>query len=272
MITVHQWGDLTSPELAQIATHDPVALLLIAATEQHGPHLPLSTDYVIGNGILRAACERLSGMHDGTFDLLIMPALPIGASLEHTHFAGTISLESSQMMAWLRVAGEAVARAGIRRLLVFNSHGGNPSVLNEAALQLRATLGLLVVKVNYFRCAPPPGLIAPEELAHGLHGGALETSIMLHLAPHQVRLERLEDFVPLGLTRQHAGLTLGPSGVASFAWMAQDLHPEGVAGNAASASARTGECLVDHYASQLARAICETAQFDLATLGKPPAK
>lgn len=258
MNQIADWKNLTGPELARWSRQDPVVLLPIAALEQHGPHLPLATDIIIGTGIVQQARAMLAA---GT-RLLTMPCLPLGSSLEHSHFPGTVSLSAEQMMSQIRAVGAAIARAGMRRLVVFNSHGGNKAALDSAALQLRAEHGLLVVKANYFRFTPPKNRIAAEELVHGLHGGALETAMMLHLKPEQVRRDALADFDSLGAVRARAGLDLGPEGEAAFAWLAEDLHPQGVAGNAVAADADTGRHLVEHFATRLVRIIEETATFD----------
>ncbi|MGN8199410.1 creatininase family protein [Salinisphaera sp. RV14] len=268
MRRIQSWSALTGPELAAIATQDPVALLPVAAIEQHGPHLPLATDVTIGEGLVDAAIARLE-CNAAPLDLLILPTLSVGASLEHAGFAGTLSLSAEQAIAQIRAVGASVARAGMRRLVLFNSHGGNKAVLDLAALQLRADYGLLVVKANYFRFAPPSGALAAEELAHGLHGGALETSMMLHLAPGTVRREALADHPSLGARRARAGATLGPEGDAGFAWMAADLNPAGVTGNAAAADAATGARLVEAFGARLAEIVAETATFDLDALGGP---
>ncbi|WP_110668117.1 creatininase family protein [Salinicola halophilus] len=259
---IHHWQSLTGPELAALADETTVAVLPLAAIEQHGAHLPLSTDLDIGNGLLAAALTRV----DPASRVVVLPPLALGASLEHTGFAGTLSLSPEAAIGVIESLGEAVHRAGIRRLVLFNSHGGNKAVIDLAALKLRAAHAMLVVKANYFRFAPPVDALPAEELRHGLHGGALETSMMLHLAPEKVRREHLVDAVSEGRTREAAGSTLGPEGDAGYAWMAQDLHSSGVTGNARLADADIGRRLVAHFAARLAAVIDEAGRFDLATL------
>lgn len=266
---IRRWSDLTTLELGDAAARDPVALLPVAAIEQHGPHLPLATDVLIGEGILSAACGALAADgSDGT--LLVMPCVAPGASLEHAHFAGTLSLPVEGVIGELRAVGESVARAGIRRLVMFNSHGGNRAAMDAAALQLRSACGLLVVKANYFRFRLTPALVPDDELAHGLHGGLIETAMLLHLRPDLVRRDALADFDSIGASRARDGLALGPEGDAGFAWLAEDLNPAGVAGAAARADAALGGRLVRAYADRLAAIVRETAAFDLATLASAP--
>lgn len=264
------WQNRTPRDIARIAADGGVALLPLAAVEQHGEHLPLSTDLDIANGLVEAALPRVRA----GVPVCILPPLAVGLSLEHTGFAGTLSLSVETALAVLCELGDSVARAGFRRLVLFNTHGGNKALVDLAALKLRAAHAMLVVRANYFRFAPPPGLHAADgfadELRHGLHGGAIETSMMLHLAPHKVRHAALDDFRSLGRSMATEGHLLGPEGEAGFGWMAQDLHPCGAAGNARLASAELGRTLVDHFAAQLARVIEDAHDFDLARL-KPSA-
>lgn len=266
---IRDWAELTGPELQAMATRDALAILPVAAIEQHGPHLPLSTDVDIGAGLLDAALSRCSDIAPNRSQpVLVLPTLTIGSSLEHTAFAGTLSHSAEATIAQIEAIGAGVARAGTRRLLLFNSHGGNKAALDIAALKLRAAHGLLVVKANYFRFAPPSATLPVDELAHGLHGGALETSLMLHLAPAKVRRDALASFEPLGQRRANAGATVLPEGDAAFAWLAQDLHPQGVAGDTHLASAERGAMLCAHYAARLAEIIEETLVFDMETLSQ----
>lgn len=260
------WQDLTPQHIAQRAARGGVALLPLAAIEQHGEHLPLSTDLDIANGLVAAALPRVRA----DVPVCVLPPLAVGLSLEHTGFAGTLSLSPETALAVLGELGDSVARAGFRRLVLFNSHGGNKALVDLAALKLRAAHGMLVVRANYFRFALPSGVLDADELRHGLHGGALETSMMLHLVPHAVRREALGDFRSLGAQMAADGCLLGPEGEAGFGWMAQDLHGSGAAGNAQDASAALGARLVDHFAARLAQLIDEAHDFDLAQLKPAP--
>ncbi|MEX0732757.1 MAG: creatininase family protein [Aquisalimonadaceae bacterium] len=256
------WKDLTTIELADYAARDAVALLPLAAIEQHGPHLPLSTDLDIGNGLIKQAVEYLAE----DFPLLVLPPLMIGDSMEHTAFSGTLSLEPETVITVIQQTGAAAARAGIRRLVLFNSHGGNRQVADIAALRLRRDHDLLVVKANYFRFPPVDVGLGSGELRHGIHGGALETALMLHFRHDAVRMERALAGISLGQALERDNSHLGPEGVASFAWMAQDLNVSGVVGDATQATAAMGEKLAAHYAGILAEVLEETLAFDLSAL------
>ncbi|WP_163575047.1 creatininase family protein [Halomonas faecis] len=251
-----RWQDLTSRELACLDP-DSVAVAVVGAIEQHGAHLPLATDLDIGEGLLDAALERLPD----DLPLVMLPSLAVGTSDEHLSFSGTLSLPPQVAIATLEALGDGVARAGLSRLVLLNGHGGNNAVIDIAALALRRRHALRVVKVHYPRLSPPPELRAalPDaEWRHGLHGGALETALMHHLAPHKVRLDALDRPPSSGEAMADAGWLLAPEGAAPFAWLAEDLHPGGVVGDATLGTAALGARLAAHYGEALARVIRET--------------
>lgn len=259
------WRELTSGELGKMADSDPVAVLPLAAVEQHGPHLPLATDGIIGAGLLDAALEDLAD----EVPVLVLPTQIIGTSPEHASFPGTLSLEPDTLGRVLRELGGSLARAGLRRLVVSNSHGGNRSVVDTAALALRRDHGMLVVKAHYFRFPRPADVDLPErEWIHGLHGGALETAMMLHLRPDLVRREAIDSFPSLGEELASSLVRVAPEGQAAFAWSAEDLSAQGVVGDATLADADMGARLVRHYASCLADVIDDARRFPLERLGR----
>ena len=256
---IHHWQHLSAPELAELAGPDGVAVLALGAIEQHGPHLPLSTDLDIACGLQAAALARL----DPGLDVFVLPPLALGASEEHSGFAGTLALTPEQMSAQIQAIGAGLHRAGLRRLVIVNAHGGNIGWLGPAALGLRRRYGMLVVKANYMLFKQPAHLLGADELRHGLHGGQAETAMMLHLQPERVRTDQLQRFASVA---EHlpADAVLGPEGEASWAWLAEDLNPAGVVGDAAAATAEQGRLLIEHYAERLARVISEATAIDLA--------
>lgn len=248
---------------------DTVAVLPTAAIEQHGPHLPLTTDVDIGEGVLAAALERLPTDRS----TLVLPTLAPGASPEHASFPGTLDRTPEGVIQDVFDAGGAVARAGVRRLVVFNSHGGNRAAIDIGSLRLRRRYGLLVVKVHTFRLAIPPETWIPEaELRHGLHGGAVETSIMLHLHPDRVVRDRMRAFPSFGMELEGSGSRIGPEGTAAFAWLAEDLNAEGVTGDAALATPETGHALVRAWAGQLAAILEDARDFPVERLRHKPGR
>ncbi|HRO35539.1 creatininase family protein [Thauera sp.] len=265
------WQDLTPRRIAELADADAVALLPLAAIEQHGEHLPLSTDLDIALGLLEAALPKLRP----GLPWCVLPPFAVGCSLEHGGFAGTLALGAPTALASVVEIGACVARAGLRRLVMFNTHGGNKALVDLAALELRAAHRMLVVRAHSFRFPVPAGALPAEELRHGLHGGALETALMLHLAPHKVRREAIDRFESVGVRMAAEGRLLGPEGEAGFAWMAQDLHPSGACGDPRLADGALGAGIADQFATRLARVIEDARDFDLETLverGPTPGK
>lgn len=259
---IDEWQQLTSDDLARLDPEITITVLPVAAVEQHGPHLPLGTDALIGQGIIEALPRDAA---ESPW-VLLLPPLAVGDSTEHQAFPGTLSLEAETLIAaWLGI-GRSVARAGVRKLVLFNSHGGQTRLLDIVALRLRAELGMLVVRCSYFAFGMPPGLFAEDELAHGFHGGEVETSLMLHLHPSLVRQDSLRDFEGLPKRMAERNEMLGVESPVGIGWMSQDLHPAGVCGNAAGADAERGARLVAHFAGKLATLIDELAGTSLDTL------
>lgn len=260
MISTCYWENCTTRDLVGLHPEQTVALLPVSAVEQHGPHLPLATDAIIAEGLVRETIQRV---REG---LLVLPPMAIGHSLEHVSFAGTLSVAAEPLLAtWLEI-GRSVARTGLRKLIILNTHGGNIPIVQLAALRLRQELGMLVVRANYFSFGSPPGLFGDEELRYGIHGGEMETSLLLHLRPELVRQEALADFRALTHDMAARNELLGPEKPVGFGWMSEDLSEHGVCGNAARADAKRGAILLSYQADKLATLIGECRSTPLTTL------
>ena len=228
-----------------------IALLPVAATEQHGPHLPLGTDAYI----LEAILARL----DVRADVLLLPMQTIGDSLEHCDFPGTLSQRAETLIASWITLGEAVAKAGIQKLALVNSHGGQPQIVDIVAKRLRAERKMAVARINTVLLGVPRGIYSDDELAYGFHGGEVETSMMLAARPDLVDMTTAAAFSnrASGMARQYQ--TLRAEGPAALAWQAQDLNPAGVTGNAAMADAARGEKTLAHIAGRVSEALADLA-------------
>lgn len=265
-ISSRRWVDLSWTEFATLPA-DMVAVLPLAATEQHGPHLPVSVDSVLNQGVLDAALAKLPA----EFPVLVLPAQAVGCSVEHTRFPGTLTGTPETLLALWTEIGLCVARAGVRRLVLLNTHGGNQQIMEILARRLRIEAGLFVVAANPGRVGNPPGLVAPAEDRYGIHAGFVETSLMLALAPACVRMNAARDFRSAWAGTENAAPHLAPGSGATIAWQAQDLHPSGAVGNAAAATAEAGAAILDFTATKLAALLDEVRRFDItAWLGNTP--
>jgi creatinine amidohydrolase len=256
------WQNLTTRDFGVLDVERTIALLPVAAVEQHGPHLPLATDALISEAIVAAMLDRLPEPPT----VLVLPALTIGSSLEHADFPGTLSIDAVSLLEVWTDVGACVARTGIRKLVIFNSHGGQKALVDLAALRLRVDHDLLVVRASYFAFGAPDGLFAEEEWLHGIHGGEVETSLILHLNPDLVRRDALENFAGLGVKLAGKNQLLGAEKPIGFGWKSPDLHPAGVSGNAAAADARRGAQYLSHLAQCLTSLLVEVGRTPLGIL------
>ena len=252
------WLDLTTDDCRDGALRDAVAVLPVAAVEQHGPHLPLGTDAIIAQGYL----DRAAALVPDGLDVLLLPVQAVGKSDEHAGFPGTLTLTAeTALRAWTEI-GASVARAGCTRLVVVSSHGGNSAVIDLVAGALRG-LGLVAVTTSWSRLGVPDGLFPEDEIRHGIHAGGIETALMLALRPDLVRLDRAATFTPrtVAMARDFAWLSAGRP--AAFAWRAEDLHPSGAIGDPTLGTAEAGHALLDHGARSFAALLAEVARFAL---------
>lgn len=259
------WQDMPSSAFGAFAK-DLVAVLPIGAVEQHGPHLPLSVDSCINQALLdRALAEAPANM-----PVTALPLQAIGKSNEHLAFPGTLSLSAETLINLLTDIGDCVARSGVRRLILLNSHGGQPQILDVVARELRIRHKMLVVNAAWYAMGMPDGLFSADECRHGIHGGEIETSLMLHLRPDLVDMERASNFRSLSEDMEGGFDLLSPEGKFGFGWQAQDLNPAGACGNAAAADAERGRRLADHVVSRFHALVGEVSRFPLERFGEQP--
>jgi creatinine amidohydrolase len=256
------WTDIHWPEVSGPGQEQWIAVLPLAATEQHGPHLPVGTDVMIAQAYLARVRELLPAGVPATF----LPLQPVGISTEHIGYPGTLTLPTEVALRSWMALGESVARAGIRKLVMVTSHGGNSAAMSLVAQDLRASCGLFTVTTGWSRFGAPEGLFAAEELRHGIHGGAAETSIMLARYPQLVRGAEIADFRPASVAMEKDYRWLSAHRPAPFAWQAQDLHPSGAVGDATQASAEKGERLLEHGARAFCELLADVDNFDVKML------
>ena len=238
---------------------DALAILPVAAVEQHGPHLPLSTDVIINQGVIDAACALLPA----NLPVVVLPMQAIGTSHEHMAFPGTLTFQARTLIGLWTEIGESIARAGLRKLLIFNSHGGQTGVPELVGTDLRARLGMIVSWATPSAFGTPDSAFDRVEAVHGLHGGTKETAMMLHLRPELVRRDAVAKFPSNGEAMERDFARLRATGRIAFAWQTQDLNIKGAVGDASAATAELGKQLVDLAARGLVELIEDLIRFEL---------
>lgn len=266
------WADVSTRDFAAAQASGlaarTVAVLPVAAVEQHGPHLPLSVDATLLQGVVAAALPQLPA----DLPVLFLPPQAIGLSTEHLSYPGTLTLSPATLIALWSELGACVARAGVKKLLLLNGHGGNVAAMDIVARELRQRHGLLTYSASWFSLPLPDavqGLFSAQEHRFGIHGGEIETSMMLHLAPATVHMEEARDWRSTSQDRAAAHAILGNGRSAKMGWAIEDYHPAGAVGNAAAATAAKGQAVVQAAGQALAQLLSELHALPLSTLGTP---
>ena len=263
MLPRRLWAEMTTEEFRAGDTARWIAVLPIAAVEQHGPHLPVAVDTAISEGNVAAVIERLPPHLPATF----LPTVWMGKSDEHLSFPGTITLSAETQIRMLTEIGDSIARAGIKKLVIANAHGGNVAAMDIVARSLRVRHGMLAVQLSWHRLGAPDGLFDPDEVRHGIHGGEVETSQMLHLRPDLVQMDKAANFVSAAVQMEAAYRHLRATGPVGFGWMSEDLSAAGAIGNAAAASADKGARATAFTADAFVALLEDIDRFPIDKLG-----
>jgi creatinine amidohydrolase len=264
------WSDWTTQEFSRQRASgllaQTIAVLPVAATEQHGPHLPLSVDTDLVNGVIARSLPHLAP----AVPALFLPTQAVGFSPEHAAFDGTLTLQSDTLIRLWTDIGNSVAASGVKKLVMLNSHGGQVGALDLVARDLRARLGMLVFSVNWYDL-PLTGTAGQDVLAQfgaherrfGIHAGEVETSMMLALNASKVAMDQAQNFASRSEERAQRFAILGNGRSAKLGWQMQDYNPAGAVGNAAAATAEKGEALLEAAGRALAQLLAEVHAMEL---------
>ncbi|MCM3440199.1 creatininase family protein [Metabacillus halosaccharovorans] len=249
---------LTTEEVKELSKEDALIILPVGAIEQHGPHLPIYTDTLIGEGLLNQAFELLNEEDN----IWVLPPLPYGKSTEHLGMPGTMTLSAATLQAVVTDIAKSVHASGFKRLLLFNTHGGNHDLLNMISREIRIETGMMVFRLN-------PGssktndLITEREQKLGIHGGDVETSMVLDFKNNWVHPDKSPtEFVTLPENTKHLYL----KGTSYFAWVINDISTTGVAGDATQATIEKGMEINQYVSESIAEALREMCNFDIDML------
>lgn len=255
----HFWAQYKSDEFDTIDPQQTIAILPTAAIEQHGPHLPVGVDTMINQGMLETTCARLPD----DLDIRILPVQAVGKSNEHLHAKGTLTLPVEvAIQMWVEI-GLSVARAGVRKMVIVNSHGGNLDIISIVSRELRVRANMLVGKCQWGSFGHPEGMYPAQELKYGIHGGDVETSLMLHFQPGLVDMAKAKDFHSTAQDIAPDAMLM-PTGSTSYGWIASDLNKDGTVGNASIATAEKGQATAAHQADGFIRFLREMRDRDIA--------
>jgi creatinine amidohydrolase len=255
VVTSRRFADLSGPQVGRLLSDRSLLVQPLGAIEQHGPHLPLSTDSVIATAVAEQAVARCGD----ELDAWLLPTLDYTKSNEHAWSPGTVWLSATTLLAVLDDLGRCLATTPARRLVFLNGHGGNSALVNVANRELRLQHGLMTF-LTHPGVPPDQGGVSPaSELGMGVHGGTDETSLMLHLAPHLVDMSLAERRVPAALaTNRYVRF----GGRVSFGWTSNDFFDDGYIGDPTTASAEAGAVLFEAAVQSFCEALREIAAFN----------
>jgi creatinine amidohydrolase len=246
------WTDIQAmPDKENVVIIQPVG-----AIEQHGPHLPIIVDSAIAVSVIGKALSKL----DPDVPAYALPPLYYGKSNEHWHFPGTITLSAQTLLAVLTEMAESIYRAGFRKLVLMNAHGGQPQVMEIVARDIHQKYEDFLVFPLFTWRVPhiAKELLTQKELEYGIHAGDAETSLLLSILPEQVKMERAVAEYPHGLPEDSL---LSMEGKLPFAWVTRDLTKSGVLGDATVATKEKGDRLLESVSDGWVQVIKDIYKF-----------
>lgn len=256
---IRNYGDLTRLEMEQVDKEKTIVMIPLGAVEQHGSQAPLGTDMMIAGampGYLKTALERT----DPDFPMLIFPALPVGLSVEHMDFCGSVTLKPDTYYRMLYEIAESIAHHGFRKLVFLICHGGNRPIVDALARQLRYDLGILpfVLSCGAFSHPEVQKTVSPGN-SFDFHGGEMETSMVLAIKPETVKLDLAQPGFR-GVYAEKSAVRF--SGEYALNWMGTDFktrdgQPVGIAGDPSGATAEKGETILRVSAEALVAPLLE---------------
>jgi creatinine amidohydrolase len=246
---------LTWKQVDALPRATTLLVLPTAAIEQHGHHLPLATDTLINNLLLGKALERVPA----ELPIYALPPVCYGKSNEHIGFPGTLSVSAQTFLALVRDLGASIATAGFRKVVLYNTHGGNSALVDVLARDLRAEFGLRTFSLFGSAGASFDGVNA-QERTYGFHAGEIETAFLLHAIPELVHSD---EYTANYIARVDHPELLKPEGSsANFAWLTKDIAPSGVMGDPSSATAANGERWSNEAAARIAEILVAMYNFE----------
>ncbi|MHA6532097.1 creatininase family protein [Paenibacillus sp. BAC0078] len=248
---------LTTQEIRELPKEEVLIVLPVGAIEQHGAHMPVYTDTLLGEALLAEAFEHLPD----DAQIWLIPSFSYGKSTEHTEYPGTLTLSAQTMMMLLQDIGASLARSGFTKLLLFNTHGGNADLLGMMAREIRISTGLAVYRLDPGAVRYSESFTDDDEKKSGIHAGDVETSLLMAVCPEWVHPELAVREMPK--FPQSVSFNFRSR---SFAWVMKDISRSGIAGDATKATPERGEAMLKKAGPLLAEALMEIAAFDMESM------
>jgi len=248
---------LTWQQIEEMPNKENVVIIQpVGAIEQHGPHLPIAVDSAISLGVLGKALGKLNS----DISAYALPCLYYGKSNEHAGFPGTITLSATTLLSVIQEMALSVYRSGFRKLILMNSHGGQPQIMEIVARDLHEEYSdFSVFPLFTWRVPHSAGeLLTAQEREYGIHAGDAETSIMLSLLPEQVHMDKAVKEYPQGLPQDSL---LDMEGKLPFAWLTKELSQSGVMGDATAATKEKGDRILESVANGWVQVIQDVYKF-----------
>jgi len=251
-----EWRKLRADELREQARNNAIVILPVASLEQHGPHLPVEVDSILGETVaVRTAAKVLAKGQP----VLVLPVLWTGLSEHHMSFGGTVTLDNATFALLIEGVVRSVLRHGFRRIVLLNAHGGNENALRSIADDLTPKLGVPILQFTYWYAAAV-AIARILETQGGLqHACEAETAMMMAIRPDLVATDRIP-LAKSNTTPDVADLVGG--GV--YMWRSiGSRSASGVIGNPEAATPAKGEALFDAISTALADKLCNADLWDL---------
>lgn len=252
-----RYEDLGWPDIAALDKERTIVMIPVGATEQHGRHLPLGTDSIDAQYMADQIAREL----EPEFPLLVFPLLPVGLSVEHTRFPGTVTLQPDTLYHVALDICESLVRHGFRRIVFLNGHGGNSSILNTVSYKVRADhgAGVFLIDISVLLGLPNKPVEVRTE-GFDSHAGELESALVLAARPETVRMDRA---VPTVAERFAANQMLTLAGPVSVGWLANDMSAAGNCGNPTYATPEQGRAMFEAMTRDACIALHEIARWPL---------
>ena len=250
--------DLSWDEVKKLDRANTIVLVPIGSTEQHGYHMPLGTDFIIAETVVRRVIEAIGD----DIPLLAAPTIPIGQSPEHMEYCGTISLKPATLLALVEDIAGSLAHHGFKKVVFINGHGGNTDILNAFSYDFRYRYNAymyIIDTCSYILGDFEKPVKQESRKDTDFHAGEIETSALMAITPELVKMDKAQPAIPVRYANADKMKFPGP---VKMGWSSLDVSDSGVSGEPQYASIEKGKVLLDYVVEQAVLGIKEVYKWD----------